>query len=74
MGILGPNKEGRILTSLIWTLLIGFIMYKLCENKNVGWAWFLLLLPVIVWMFLFVLVVMGVSIGAGIGAGMKSVK
>ncbi len=48
-------KVRYFIGSLVWNLLIGFLLYYLCKKCHNRWAWFVLLLPIIFDLLLFVL-------------------
>lgn len=55
-------SAGPFLGWLIFAVLIGLLIWWLCDIRQLGWAWFILLLPLIIALFVAI-------IGSGVTAG-----
>jgi hypothetical protein len=53
------KKFSNFMLSLLWVLLWGAIMYKLCETGHEFWAWIILFLPFILWLVVLLLAILG---------------
>lgn len=54
------DKFSKIITSLLWGLLWGFLMYQLCKAGHEFWAWIILFLPLILFFIFLLLALLGV--------------
>jgi len=50
------QKFTSIGMSLLWSIIWGYIMVKLCKQGHEGWVWFILFLPIILWTLFLVLI------------------
>jgi hypothetical protein len=55
-------SAGPFLGWLIFAVLIGLLIWWLCDIRQLGWAWFILLLPLIIAMLIGI-------VGAGVTSG-----
>ena len=67
-----PNKGGMILQAVLWIVLLGLIIYILCNMGMQGWAWFVVFLPLIVATVVMLVGVLGFSFGMGLQAGLTT--
>lgn len=53
------KKFSNFILSLVWIMLWGIIMYKLCEYGHEFWAWIILFFPFILWLVVLLLAILG---------------
>jgi len=56
------NKASIFVINLIFYIAYGGLMFWLCKNNNVGWAWLLLFLPFIILIILILTMLFGFAI------------
>lgn len=49
-------KYRNMIVSIVWNVLVGFLMYYLCAKCRTGWSWFILLLPIILSVLLLIMI------------------
>jgi hypothetical protein len=67
-----PNKGMAVIQTLIWGILVGIVVYYLCQMKQFGWAWLVVFLPIILMTLIMLMFIMGVGIGMGMEVGKTS--
>jgi hypothetical protein len=67
-----PNKGMAVVQTLIWAIILGIIVYYLCQMKQFGWAWFVVFLPLLFMVLMMLMVTMGMAIGIGMELGKNS--
>ena len=66
--IVGGQSFLNIIISIIFNVLIGLLIWWLCKNNHIGWAWVILFLPLILTVLLFLFFGGLFALGAGAGA------
>jgi hypothetical protein len=64
-----PNKSMAIVQTLIWAVILGIIIYYLCQMRQFGWAWFVVFLPLLFMVLMMLMITMGMAIGVGMEIG-----
>jgi hypothetical protein len=67
-----PNKGSMVLQAVLWIVLLGLVIYILCNMGQQGWAWFVVFLPVIIAFAIMLVAVMGFGFGVGMQAGLTT--
>jgi hypothetical protein len=67
-----PNKSMAVIQTLIWAVLLGVIIYYLCQMNQLGLAWLVVFLPLILMTLMMLMFTFGMGIGLGMEAGKSS--
>lgn len=67
-----PNKSMAVIQTLIWAVILGIIVYYLCQMKQFGWAWLVVFLPIILMTLFMLMFTMGMGVGLGMEVGKKA--
>jgi hypothetical protein len=67
-----PNKSSMVLQAVLWIILLGLVIYILCNMGQQGWAWFVVFLPIIIMIAVMLVAVLGFSFGIGLQAGLTT--
>jgi hypothetical protein len=67
-----PNKGSMVLQAILWIVLLGLVIYLLCNMGQQGWAWLVVFLPLIIASVIMLVGVLGFSFGMGMQAGLTT--